>query len=76
MKHSMRQIIHEEVGRAVKDHQSVLSDQIVSTFNSRAATPAPCAQFTMQHQREQIMNHIRRGSFNIAFQQVSVALPY
>ena len=74
---AVRLMVHDEFGAAMREHQSTINNQIVSTLQaaaSRAATPAPTrpasAGAELNQQRTQLLALLRQGHINEAFQQV------
>lgn len=67
---SVQDLIHKEMTSALKQHQESLNEKIVSTLQSRSATPAPQLLSSLQPLRTQIVGLVQQNHMNAAFQQV------
>jgi len=69
----VRDVVKDEVTRAMREHGTAISDNVLHAMRSGAVTPmrqTPDPQIEKTH----ILNLLRQGQLNAAFQQVSVAL--
>ena len=63
----MKQVVEEQVSRAVREQQTTLSDSLISAMRSRAQTPVS-SPVDPQQQQQQIVQLLRQGQLNTAFQ--------
>lgn len=70
MSQYVREAVHEEVSRAMKEHGSKISDNVLSAMRSGAVTPMRATP-DPHMEKTHIMNLLRQGQLNAAFQQVT-----
>ena len=74
----LRAVIREEVGVALREQGSKMTDSLASYLRSGAGTPVPGAHTpdvsTLQAQQDQIKQLVNRGKLDKAFQMVSYIL--
>ena len=74
---SVRDAIRDEVSAAMREHGQAISDNVMSVMRSSAVTPIPGTRTPdPQIERTHIMNLLRQGQINAAFQQVGLRHNY
>lgn len=70
----VREAVKEEVSVAVREHGASLSDQLMNYVRSGAATPVQISPDLghLQTLRTSVINAVRLGNINEAFQTVSI----
>lgn len=70
----IKKLIHDEVVVAMKDQQSI-STQLFDAMRSTMMTPVPAAATPTtpdpEQQKTEVLNLLRQGQLNSAFQQVN-----
>ena len=66
----VKHVIQESLTSAMKDTQSSLTDQLRTAMRSGAVTPVTAATPDPQQQQTRILQLLRQGQLNTAFQQV------
>lgn len=67
---SVRQAVKDEVSSAVQEQGATISSNVLDAMRSGAVTPAPVSP-DPQHAKSHIMQLLRQGQLNAAFQQVN-----
>ncbi len=71
----LHKVIEEEVVRSMQEHQTTISDSVINAMRSGAVTPAPTTPDPHRQQTD-ILQLLRQGQVNTAFQQVGASLIY
>lgn len=66
---AVRQAVKDEVNTAVQEQGATISSNVLDAMRSGAATPIPTSP-DPQQARTHIMQLLRQGQLNAAFQQV------
>ncbi|KAK3085774.1 hypothetical protein FSP39_008550 [Pinctada imbricata] len=64
----VRQVVKEEVGVAVREQGATISDSVLNAMRSGAMTPVQMSP-DPQHAQSQVLQLLRQGQLNAAFQQ-------
>lgn len=67
----VREAVKEEVSTAVKEQGVKISDSVLSAMRSGAVTPAMSVTPDPVVEKQHVLNLLRQGQLNAAFQQVS-----
>ena len=67
----VREAVKEEVSSAVKEQGVKISDSVLSAMRSGAVTPALSVTPDPVVEKQHVLNLLRQGQLNAAFQQVS-----
>ena len=72
----VEQLIEDKVVSALREQQASISDQLLTAMRSQATTPVPQTPATPDPQQTQahILQLLRQGQLNAAFQQVNRTL--
>ena len=70
MLHFVREAVKEEVSTAVKEQGVKISDSVLSAMRSGAVTPAVSVTPDPVVEKQHVLNLLRQGQLNAAFQQV------
>ena len=70
MLHFVREAVKEEVSSAVKEQGVKISDSVLSAMRSGAVTPAVSVTPDPVVEKQHVLNLLRQGQLNAAFQQV------
>ena len=67
----VREAVKEEVSTAVKEQGVKISDSVLSAMRTGAVTPAISVTPDPVVEKQHVLNLLRQGQLNAAFQQVS-----
>ena len=70
--HFVREAVKEEVSTAVKEQGVKISDSVLSAMRSGAVTPAVSVTPDPVVEKQHVLNLLRQGQLNAAFQQVGL----
>lgn len=65
----VRDVVRDEVSKAMKAQGNTISDNVLSAMRSGAVTPVPGTQDVQQLMQNQILRLLNQGQINAAFQQ-------
>lgn len=68
----VRDVVRDEVSKAMKAQGNTISDNVLSAMRSGAVTPVPGTQDVQQLMQNQILRLLNQGQINAAFQQVTI----
>lgn len=69
MSQYVREAVRDEVATAMREHGNTISDSVLNAMRSGAVTPVRATP-DPQVEKTHIMNLLRQGQLNAAFQQV------